>query len=52
VDHVLTVGEIYDKAIDLCLRNALTIALSLGAFFVSFTTLSVLNSTFRDDLIL
>jgi hypothetical protein len=46
VDHVLTVGEIYDKAIDLCLRNAGTIALLLGVYFLLFGTLAVLNTAY------
>jgi hypothetical protein len=41
VYHVLTVGEIYDKAIDLCLRNAGKIALTLGVFGVIDDTINV-----------
>ncbi len=46
MDHVLTVGELYDKAIDLCLRNAGKIALTLGVFFLILNALSVLNTTY------
>lgn len=46
MDHVLTVGEIYDKAIDLCLRNAGTIALLLGVYFLFNSTLTVLHTNY------
>jgi hypothetical protein len=42
VDHVLTVGEIYDKAVDLCLRNAGAIALTLGVFGLIDDSINVL----------
>src|ERR1700681_2972659 len=49
VYHVLTVGEIYDKAIDLCLRNAWRIAIILGVYFLVFDTIVVLNSTYTNS---
>ena len=50
--HVLTVGEIYDKAIDLCLRNAGKIALSLGVFSLVGDTLNVITSRADADSVL
>jgi hypothetical protein len=52
VHHVLTVGEIYDKAIDLCLRNAGKIALSLGVFSLVGDTLNVITSRADADSVL
>jgi hypothetical protein len=46
VDHVLTVGEIYDKAIDICLRNAGSIAKTLGVYSAVICTLGALQSNY------
>ena len=50
--HVLSVGEIYDKAIDLCLRNAGKIALTLGVFSLIGNTFNVLSNRSGDDKML
>lgn len=50
--HVLSVGEIYDKAIDLCLRNAGKIALTLGLFSLVGNTFNVLANRSGDDKML
>ena len=52
MDHVLTVGEIYDKAIDLCLRNAGKIALTMGLFSLIGDTLNVLADPSNNDVLL
>jgi hypothetical protein len=52
VHRVLTVGEIYDKAIDLCLRNAGKIALSIGLFSLVGDSLNVITSRAEADSLL
>jgi hypothetical protein len=52
VHHVLTVGEIYDKAIDLCLRYAGKITLSIGVFSLVGDTLNVIASRPSADSLL
>jgi hypothetical protein len=52
VDHVLTVGEIYDKAIDLCLRNAAKLALSIGVFSIIDDAINVIGSRAGADALL
>ena len=44
MNHVLSVGEIYDKALDLCVRNAGKIALTFGAYSLLSDTLDTLFS--------
>ena len=50
--HVLTVGEIYDKAIDLCLRNAGKIALSIGVFSLVGDAINVIVGRAGADALL
>jgi hypothetical protein len=52
VNHVLSVGEIYDKAIDLCLRNTGKIVLVLGVLGLISDTLNVLASRSEADTLL
>lgn len=52
MNHVLSVGEIYDKAIDLCLRNAGKIAMTLGLFSLVGNTFNVLANRSGDDKLL
>jgi hypothetical protein len=52
VHHTLSVGEVYDKAVDLCLRNAGKIALTLGVFSLIGDALSVLTNGAQNDPLL
>jgi hypothetical protein len=52
VHHTLSVGEVYDKAIDLCLRNAGRIALTLGLVCLTGVTLSDLGNPSGNDWLL
>lgn len=52
MDHILTVGEIYDKAVDLCLRIAGKIALAMGVFSLMGDTFNVLADPSNNDVLL